>query len=261
MSWLRYLTLKSFIHLNPDWEVILYIEDNNCKMEWKIERQDFTYYKGKNYFSDVEKLNIDIREYEDKVSTECAIYKSDFFRWNMLSNCFYADMDILFTQPMNKIYEDLKNQDVIITWSSHFSIGFLGSSKNSFFSNVYDWAKHIADYKRYQSVGIESLHNEIFNIKGNSKQYDRSLIKKTNMPMYLKQKYPNLNFYNLSMDTLYNLQPRNLKQLYVDIIPLNPKLGIHWYAGHPMSQRYNNIITPNSKHICTLTKAIKELNL
>ena len=31
MSWMRYMTLYSFRKMNPDWEVILYVSDNNQK--------------------------------------------------------------------------------------------------------------------------------------------------------------------------------------------------------------------------------------
>ena len=60
LSWMRYMTLFSFRKLNPDWDIILYLSDNtNTTKTWKgVEEQDFSNYKGHNYFNKLEELNI-----------------------------------------------------------------------------------------------------------------------------------------------------------------------------------------------------------
>ena len=56
MSWLRYMTLRSFVYHNPDWRAVLYLASNpDYTRTWEgIENQeDYHQNEYENYFSKI----------------------------------------------------------------------------------------------------------------------------------------------------------------------------------------------------------------
>src|SRR3989337_368888 len=104
MSWMRYMTLKSFRQMNPSWEMILYISQHNVMNKvWKMDNyQDFFCFKGENYIGKIKDLKIDIRQFKENKDMTPS-HASNFFKWKILSTDggIYSDMDILYFKPMD----------------------------------------------------------------------------------------------------------------------------------------------------------------
>ena len=64
------------------------------------------------------------------------------------------------------------------------------------------------------------------------------------------KKYPYLKFYNIPFDLVYPYGSENIPYPFsTDINPLNlseTTIGYHWYAGHPIAQRFNNLLNENN---------------
>ena len=242
MSWLRYMTLYSFRKLNPDWEMELHVShiDMEDKYWENHNEQDFHTYKGKNYLPEVKKLGVKIKECPVFVKGAGPSHNSNFFKWNELATNggIYSDMDILFVKPIEEYYNKIQNLQTGISYSDeekvdihggYFSIGFMFSSGNNrFFKDVFNWSIKYCDLNSYQGAGVMPLYemlaaNQGMEIYRNGLSY---------IPMdlvYPWRYYQQDDFFNHCHTTL----PKDT-------------IGIHWYAGHPMAQEFNNNIKPDT---------------
>ena len=251
MSWLRYLTIYSFCKYNPDWKVVLYVSDQKINSKaWKTpEIQDFFYYSGEDYTKDIIKLGVEIREYDVKTKEGNEIspsQKSNFFKWNLLatSGGFYADMDILFLRNINEIYNKTKEFNIGITYTNYYSIGFMFSNGNNpFFKEVYNECYNKFYVDNYQGAGVARL-----------------------------RKWPDIVNIVARYGLVYNIPFRLLYKYSSEIVPkiheigsnykMDPdSIGLHWYAGHHLSQEANNTINEkNYKEKNTLlNRTIKKI--
>jgi hypothetical protein len=243
MSWLRYMTLYSFRKFNPDWEIELYVSDvKNLTRTWDVQAsQDFFSYEGKNWFSDVEKLGVKIKECPVFAEQATPIQNSDIFRWNELTTNggFYSDMDILYIKPIEEYYQQIKNFQTGIAVSqikkrAFYSIGFMFSAgKDEFFKDVFDYSVNHTDLTRYESAGVESIFAML---RGSEKHL---MVNLTNC-------YEGLH--HIPMNVVYPWRYTQIKQFYHRChTQVRPEtIGIHWYAGDPESQRFNNAINPDT---------------
>jgi hypothetical protein len=262
MSWLRYMTLKSCRFHNPDWEIVLYYCPCNVKKKtWKEpNQQDFFNYKGDDYLERVSELQIPIKEWEIPVKELTGIsasHKSNFFKWNMLATegGIYADMDILFIKSLDSLYERIKKTDVGICSYKWVSIGFLHSNSNSqFFKDVFNRATKTYTPQHYQCAGVQAVYSLLLG-RGWSK-----LKRNADILGLIKNKY-NTNIYNYSMSMLYHYTFQELEHVFLmqETMP-KESIGIHWYAGHPLAQEWNNRLTENNfaDYNNTITKYAKE---
>lgn len=245
MSWLRYMTLYSFCKFNPDWVVELHlsVEKPIPGKNWKgFEEQDFHVYKGDNYFDRIQDLNIQIIEHETVRNDLSPAHKSDLFQWRILTreNCFYADMDILFVQPIAQIYDEVKYSHTVISFTKdasdwgYFSIGFIGSDgNNKFFQDVYNQAVKMStrSQNRYQGCGVEAVNQTL-----GHPDWGR-----------MCKKYVKLIAYNLPMEVVYPFLWNEGKKRWVETHKLPEQcIGIHWYGGAPDSQIANNKLNPDT---------------
>jgi len=125
MSFLRYLTLVSFLKYNPDWEINLYVPVSvSNKISWR-ENNDNThksdnvdYTQGMCYFSKLPKeINIIPSDFESTIgNTASEAHKSDLLGWNILSNTggLWCDMDVLFFRGINTINFDYPDADMVL---------------------------------------------------------------------------------------------------------------------------------------------------
>lgn len=242
MSWMRWLTLKSFRMLNPDWEMVVYtLPQLTDKMSWRThESQDFQYYKGEDY----RRADLGITFKEWNMPDECrslfnkkrigASHMSNFLKWHELSTegGIYSDMDILYLKPMDDFYEKVKNYDIVITHNGYFSIGLLGSSGNTFFRDVYNQALKSYDSGIYQSVGVMA----IYSLLGCSPAEGMNKLTK---------RYP-LSIYNFPFGLIYPYDSTNIQDSFKAGYKIPDALAFHWYAAHEVSQKFNCLI--NSKN-------------
>jgi len=233
LSYLRYLTIKSFQFYNPSWKIILYkpkiLQPN---FYWNSEEQLY----GDNYVdctNRIKDLNITIKEIDfnaigfDNDASE--VHKSDYLRWKILyeEGGVWSDMDILFIKPIEQIYFnklDFSDTDTVVCLNNGHSIGFLMSSKgNEYFKTLYQASKK--EYKKdgYQSIG--------------------SLLCSKLFPTIESIANINLNPYNLPMDVVYAYDSTHIYEVF-DAKRLNKitnnTVGIHWYGGSKAAGEYLN---------------------
>jgi hypothetical protein len=125
------------------------------------------------------------------------------------------------------------------------SIGFMMAEKNNILFKTYaKLSMNNFDPSKYQSIGSDMIINLY--------------------PTYeLLASAFNNQIHNLDVDNIYYYDFKNLNNIYEinAFKELKEKgIGIHWYGGHPTSQKYNNLLTHKNYYDYdnTLCSAIKE---
>ena len=261
MSWMRYMTLYSFRKFNPDWEMVLYISDNNNKKNWEgPEEQDFNNYTGDNYIDKIKDLDIEIKnvEFPDNVKNllinASPVHESDIFRYYELYNNggIYCDMDVLFFRPIEDYYNVIKDYDTLLHQDNeNITIGFLGSSiNNQYYKDIYEFAINNINTSNYQSMGVDM----IYNLFGGSRTKPQILNRIIN-------KYKNLKICNLPSFLIYKFDWTKIGYNYSNCLNINnfdnDSIGYHWFGGSPISQKYNNVL--NEKNYYNYKTTFSEL--
>ncbi|MCK9596138.1 glycosyltransferase [Candidatus Pacearchaeota archaeon] len=263
MSFLRYMTIHSFKTLNPDWSVKIYVPKNFVKeklWEDKFHQSDTVdYHQEYDYFDKLKKdfavkiieVDIDTKQFGETLSEA---QKSDYFRWALLyqSGGFWFDMDIVFIKPMSKIYFNDKINNVVDTVvcidPNHGNfIGVLSShgNKNPYYRSLIEMCKTKEMVNEYQSLGAPMINTKYHNIE------------------IIRNFFKNLRVINLDTSTFYFYNFLNLHKIYdqnnYELLP-NNAIGVHWYGGHPVSQKWNNTLNHKNykRYDNTLISAIKE---
>lgn len=267
MSFLRYMTIVSFKKHNPDWSVHLYVPKKSSKsIDWRTEGGDMYHssdsvdYNGKDYFDKLlEEVPIKVIkvDFSKSIIGESApeAHKSDLMTWEVLSSKggMWFDMDILFTGPLSlsDINDNSKTDTILCYDTDHtrklyvIPIGALGSCRdNLFFKKIKLEASKKYDKNRYQSIGTELFQKDFANFDS------------------VKFKFNMLNPISFDPNIIYEISFKRVE----DIFENNAKtyfseLGIHWYGGHPLTQKYNNLINHENFHNFdnTLCNKIKEM--
>jgi glycosyltransferase involved in cell wall biosynthesis len=264
LSWARYLTVKSFRILNPDWEINVYTDGDipaNAPKTWRTEEmQDCNVYDGVDYFPELKNLDVEVKEYVSSLRSLAPAHASDLFQWSMLSSegGFFSDMDILYIKPIP--YEEWCKSDVVYCNSRGYaSIGFYGSSPNNpLFHGIL--CEALARYKKgiYQSTGAEA----IYRAGGLGAMWNNTL---TNHPgdvamAVLKNQYSKLSFKELIESTVYPWAWDDVENIWDRsvTVPISC-IGIHWFGGAPKSQGMNSLLTPDNveEYPCTFSKYAK----
>lgn len=271
LSWMRYMTLYSFRKMNPDWEVILYVSDNNIKNKsWKsYENQDYHQYKGDDYFNKLKDLNIKIEnvifpeEIQEKLKNISPIHKGDLFRYYQLylNGGFYCDMDVLFFRSIDEFYNKVVNcgcDTIIHEYQGKeriLAIGFLGASiNNEYYKNLFEFGINNYNENDYQSMGVQLIY-EMFTGKKYATHILNNIVKK----------YPNLKFYNLPTAFIYKFDWTQIKHCFINSLKINDfdydSIGYHWYGGGVESQKYNGILNEKNykEHITTFSAIAEEV--
>jgi hypothetical protein len=243
MSWLRYMTLYSFRKFNPDWEMELHVSHIDIKNKyWKTpEAQDFHSYAGKNWLPEVEKLGVTIKECPVFFEGAGPSHNSNFFKWNELSTNggIYSDMDILFVKPIEEYYNQIQYFQTGLSYSTekvtsghggYYSIGFMFSSGNNrFFKDVFNWSIKYCDLNSYQGAGVIPLYKMLKENHLGMRPYHNGLCYIPMNLVYPWRHYQQGDFFSHCHTTL----PEET-------------IGIHWFAGHPKAQEFNNAINPDT---------------
>ncbi len=234
LSWMRYLTVKSFARWHPDWEIAVHYPSSSCAniilspfKDWMGELKHVAqvYFVAQPDSMWDELVGIEDSEYKE-------IHKSDFLRWNLLHTVggVWSDFDIFYLRPIDNIF----NRAAIHLIKCHYRkkdfypIGLLASSgeKNArrFFGAVE--ASAITGYKpgKFQCIGSELLSKMASGLNG-----------KVN---YL----PSISVYPLG------IKQGGFTKLYQSKDPCIPlsTVGIHWFGGHPHAQELERKLTPET---------------
>jgi hypothetical protein len=262
------MTLYSFRKYNPDWEITLYLSNNNnTSKTWQgAEEQDFFNYKGINYLNKVGELNIKIEkvefpeEFKDKFINISPVHESDLFRYYQLykSGGFYCDMDVLFFRSIDSFYNNIienKIDTVLYQCANFVAIGFLGSSiNNTFYRDLFNFGINNFNTNDYQSLGVDLIYR-MFN--GNRSQ--------AYVLNEIINKYKNLNVYSIPTELVYffnwtKIQYNFTTSVYVNKFP-KESIGYHWFGGSKISQDHNNMMNEDNfiNYTTTFTAIAKKI--
>jgi len=230
LPYLRYLTVKSFMDLNPQWKVILWIPStytknntwNTIEQKYNVICQDFT-----RELMDLP-LTVSIVDFEDfGFSNDMPeVHKADYLRSYLLwaYGGLWVDMDVLFFKPMNELEVNTQeNKDIetfVCICSYGHSTGFLMTKKgNRFFERLVTFSKREYNASLYQCIGPE-----IYN------KYGKTLEE-------INQFSPTVN---MKMDVVYAHDAHHMTEILGNVPSRFTKgsIGLHWYAGHPMWEKF-----------------------
>jgi mannosyltransferase OCH1-like enzyme len=224
LVYLRYLTIKTFMRLNPDWQIILWHPVIPFKgKSWGIEKgySELDQNLCKDYLPDllalpITKVPVDFNMLRFKNIT-AEVHKADYIRINALYlyGGLWSDMDILYFKPISEMScNTLENQnkEVFVCISDYgHSTGFNLATENShFFDILVNNLNKTFKQRDYQCWGPD-----IFN-------------------RYFKKLEFIPNAINLDMDTVYAHNCHQVKELLNGDPPRFTKnsIGCHWYAGN-----------------------------
>jgi len=226
LYYLRFMTIKTFMKYNPDWEIRFYHPKFPTQnISWMNPEQKFEVL-GDDFFGEVMKLPItkiavDFNDFGLSNSMS-EVHKSDYIRLELLSTVggLWSDMDIFYTKPMSTFYLNTPEYKDIETFycDHHYghSIGFLmGCEGNKFFGKLRDLSRRHYDQRIYQTIGAK-LYKQFFSTPESINEFTPA--------------------YNISMDVVYSHDATYFPEiLSQDKTKFTEKsLGLHWYAGSPL---------------------------
>lgn len=243
LPYLRYLTVKTFSILNPDWEIHFHYPKTITKgITWISNEHKFDTDDLNDYWDDLQLIkNVKFIEVDNgKYKKYPEVMKSDLFRWKLLTkeSGVWSDNDIVFVKSMNECEFNLPknaNYDTGVQICDNYkdtyhTIGFMMSGgSNDYFRYICDKSQNDGnDLHNYQSFGVVLLNSEFPKLE------------------MVRNKFKNLNVFNIHKDLLYNFYPlERIQEMYKE----NGKdytndrtIGIHWYGGYSLSGEYCNYL-------------------
>lgn len=230
LSYLRYLTFKSLRHFHPNAKIYLFHSDrsNSKRNNWLHERQDFQKgIDGKNYIDDLMDLDVEIIKADYYGSPDwCPVFQSDIFRWEWMkeNGGFYLDTDQIILKSFDSL--PLESEFIYCRYmekqcGDYLPIGVLGLEKGSPISDIaITMAKKIYTPENYNSSGPFMM---------------RYAIGFMNLSNAFNAPYEYFYPVNSSADVwkIYN----------GDFNPSKGSYSVHWFGGHPNSQKFNKEYT------------------
>jgi len=253
LSFLRYLTVTTFMRQNPDWEIRFYYPTHPTKeMSWATNEQ-----KGMPPTTDwvpemmrlpITKVPVNFEQfgYKNNISE---VHKSDVIRLILLSTVggLWSDMDIFYFKPISWSHLNRdKYKDIETFYCNNdygHSIGFLMATPgNKFFAKLLELSKTAYNQHNYQTYGA-TLWNRHFRSETNG------AIEKITPAM------------NIPMDVVYSHRAGDTPELLTKMFPkFNDKsIGIHWFGGDHTWREFLHVTDGGRKNIpsCIIGDLIK----
>jgi len=257
ISYLRYMTVKTFLNLNRDWQIRFYYPRFPQKEKSWVSFEQKYEYTGEDWFDKLVALPIKVVPFDFSLigvdNSLSEVYKSDFLRWYLLSTVggLWSDMDILYFKPMDFLpFNTPENAHidtgVCICRYGH-SIGFmLASRDNLYYRYIWKRTKQAWNSTNYQSIG-SILSNHLFPTVSS-----------------IQRILPQLNAVNIPMDVVYAYDAARIHDIYKteDLSRFtNGSIGLHWYAGHPLAGQYLQETRGGrqAEHDCVIGKTLTAL--
>lgn len=252
MVYLRYLTIKTFTELNPDWDIIFWYPKRSFKgKSWGIEpgNQALNLALCKDYLPEVMAMNITKIPVDfDKLgfgANMAEVHKNDYIRISALNHYggLWSDTDIIYFRPIVNISvnnPENKDKEVYVCIGDYgHSTGLNMATPNSyFFSLLVDRMN-----KEYKSNEYQCWGPDMFN-------------------KYFRKMQSITNGVNIPMDTVYAHNCHNVAELLNESQNrfTDESIGCHWYGGNSIWGKFlnetgggvnnlsNNIISQLIKH-------------
>jgi hypothetical protein len=247
LSYLRFLSIKTFRNQNPDWNILVHVPKilSTAQPAWESFHQknvkiEQDYFDRVSKISNIKIVTHDFAEYNfDNQAHE--VHKSDFLRWKLLNNYggLWSDIDILYTKPMQALPENCQENSRVDTAlcplsdSRKHTVGFLLSSQgNNFFQYIGEQAREKYNPEAYQCMGSELINHGFATFES------------------LQTQFPNNTFIFLNKNCVYSITSGEIGLFYQTVdrnvqkkLDSKRTIGFHWFAGHPQSQEFENILT------------------
>lgn len=226
MPYIRFMTIKSFMDLNPEWKIMFWFPEylfvkltwSSHELKYDVECDD---YLPELMKLPIEKTAVDFRDFGSNNNMP-ETYKSDFIRDHLLyiSGGVWADSDVLFFKPITSLAVNVpenKNKETFVCMGNYgHSNGFLMAAQGSrFFGLMSSVSSSQYDPHNYQSTG-PSMYNKYAPTFDALNRYSPAV--------------------NIGMDAVYSHDASQIGELLDGTKPRFTKgsIGCHWYAGHPL---------------------------
>lgn len=233
LSYLRFMTVKSFKKYNPDWQIRVFYPTHPQTGRGWTTNEHAVEYKGEDYFdklkdyATVESLDMEELGFGNELAE---VHKSGVFRLWALTKYggVYSDFDILYFKPMVEI----KERAYFHHPDGHFADGFLASKKDDkLFKFLLERLK-TASTGKYQSFG-PTLWGEYFG----SKKPDG---------------------WNIPKSLVYACDWQDVDKLFGDYRLPDDAVGIHWFGGSDKAGQQENLLTPSNDIDSTIANLVRE---
>ena len=246
LSYLRYLSIKSFAVQNPDWEIRLHVPVQNSTVPSTWHQFDRDQIDQQDWRQELTLLDVTIAQHNFQDygfdNTAHEVHKSDFLRWRVLANDggLWSDMDILYCAPMSQLVENTKKNSKLNTGlvpliaPGKHTVGFLlSSSSNEFYQHISATCTTRYDPNVYQCMGSNLLN-----------QY--KALEEFN------DHFPRNNFAFLNKNCVYFVSAKSVEDFFKPLNHITVKrmrhpaiIGYHWFAGHPVSREFEQKFSPS----------------
>jgi hypothetical protein len=247
LSYLRYWTVKSFQKLNPDWKIKIHVPAvlSNAAPEWDTFQQkniniQRDYFNELALIDNVEIVKHNFSDYNfDNNAHE--VHKSDFLRWHLLNTHggVWSDFDILYTASITSIKDNTEQNQSVDTAlcplkpPHKHTVGFMMSSQNNaFFQAIGEQARLAYDPAVYQCMGSDLINTQFDTFESFGAAFGSN------------------SFVFLDKNCVYSLTSKDIESFYCPVDQKIQKkmshssvIGFHWFAGHPISQAFENELT------------------
>jgi hypothetical protein len=247
LSYLRFLSVETFRNQNPDWNILVHVPTvvSTAAPAWQSFHQKnvniaHNYFDQLTTIDNVKIVTHDFVEYNfDNQVHE--VHKSDFLRWRLLNEYggVWSDIDILYTKPMQSLPENCQQNSNVdtalcpLSQARKHTVGFLLSSKhNDFFQYIGEQARKRYNPEVYQCMGSDLINSGFETFES------------------LQAQFPNNNFLFLNKNCVYSITSNEIGLFYQEVdrnvqkkLHSKSTIGFHWFAGHPQSQEFENILT------------------
>jgi hypothetical protein len=221
--YLRFLTVKTFMKYNPDWEIVfMYPKYPTNNVSWHNPDQRYktqcTDFMSEVMKLPITKMEIDFTKYGFS-NDMSEVHKSDFIRLVQLSTIggVWSDMDIIYFKPMTSLYfNKIENKHIETFYCDHnygHSVGFLMASEgNKFFGKLMNIAQQEHTPLEYQSMGA-IIYKKHFSTSESINELTPAM--------------------NISMNVIYAHDATYFPEILTNATPkfTDESIGLHWYAG------------------------------
>ncbi len=260
MSWLRCLTLETFRRFNPDWEMRLYRSAVSiAKKTWSTPERDDSEYCGPGYGGRLAALNVSVHDFIPPVAGVAAAQASDLLTWSVLAGDggFCADMDILWLQPMDAVWQRVANSDAVFCLEDGLlAVGFVAAKPGcQVFRSILDQAASIKRLDRYQCFGTELAYGAFKPIGRGKGQIGVRTIDE------MRRRYRRLKIDILPDATVYPFNWMQIDAIFSERhdVPAET-VGLHWFGGSLIAQQWIKRLTPENwrDYDTTLTTCLRK---
>ena len=267
MSWMRYLTLQSFRLHHPDWEIVLTAPEVECgKGSWKTHEDDDRSYLGHDYSNTIDALGVTREIWRPPVHTLAPAQASDLFQWGALATAggFYSDMDVLWLRSLEPLRQQIEATDAAFCLEDGMmAIGFFAAQpKCRIFRDLlqYGLDSQNGHASSYQGYGTELVYRFAGVTPVQSKNPSEAA--GVQAVRALRERYPDMDITMLPQSTVYPFDWREIDKIFEFNVPVPREcLGMHWFGGDPISQKWNNLLTPENwtEHHNTFTRCLRAI--